>query len=117
MGELDEELSFKFSEKYYKRLDKLENDIYTKSNAIGKTGKRWMKSATIAELNKKVLLCDKAIQAFNKCKEFCNSKGYGGKRYFIDNWERCHNSKNSCFSYIDSILELKDELLIYISKN
>lgn len=48
-----------------------------------------------------------SIKAFNELKEFCYSKGKGGKIYFDDMWLHCHNSKNQCFSFKDSI---KDSL-------
>ena len=44
-------------------------------------------------------------------KKFCYSKGEGGKIFFDDRWEYCHNSKNPCFSYIQSTLDKKAFLL------
>lgn len=37
------------------------------------------------------------IEYFDEFKEMCYSSGEGGKLYFQDMWEHCHNSKNDAF--------------------
>ena len=43
------------------------------------------------------------IETFDKYKNIFYSKGEGGKLYFQDMWEHCHNSKNECFSWRDNL--------------
>lgn len=114
--EKEEELSFNFSMRYSDVLSKLENNIYDNAENVGKAGIRWIKSATQDELIDKIKACDAVINSFEKCKKFCYGKGKGGTIYFQDMWEYCHNSKNQQFSYIDSFVELKEELQDYLQE-
>lgn len=111
-----DDISFKFSEKYGDKISEFENEIYTSASAIGGTGVRWLKKATVEELEEKIALCNVCIEAFNAFKDFCYSKGNGGKYYFQDMWERLSNSKTKCFSYIDSVIEQKRDLETALSK-
>lgn len=45
------------------------------------------------------------IEYFDEFKEMCYSHSEGGKLYFQDMWEHCHNSKNECFSWRDNLLK------------
>lgn len=45
------------------------------------------------------------IKAFDKYKKIFYDQGAGGKLYFQDMWEHCHNSKNECFSWRDNLLK------------
>ena len=94
----------------------MENNIYDNAENVGKAGIRWIKSATQDELIDKIKACDAVINSFEKCKKFCYGKGKGGTIYFQDMWEYCHNSKNQQFSYIDSFVELKEELQDYLQE-
>lgn len=105
-----DDISFNFSQKYSEQIEDFESEIYQTASAIGKTGVRWLKKATKEEIQAKIILCDKCIEAYNKFRIFCSGKGKGGTYYFQDMWERLHNSKNACFSYIDSVLEQKSML-------
>lgn len=115
--EKEENMSFEFSEKYSEKLTILEDAIYEAAQNIGNTGKRWLKNATKEEILEKIKLCDFAINTFNECKKFCYGKGKGGTIYFQDMWEMCHNSKSPCFSYIDNIVETKNELTEHLKNN
>lgn len=50
------------------------------------------------------------IAHYEQFKDFCYSKGIGGKLYFQDMWEHCHNSKNPDFDYIDTFKEKLEKL-------
>lgn len=50
------------------------------------------------------------LKAFFEFKEFCYSDGEGGRIYFQDMREYCHNSKNPCFSFSDRIHEAIEDL-------
>ncbi|WP_394011272.1 hypothetical protein [Anaerococcus cruorum] len=45
------------------------------------------------------------IEYLDEFKEICYSHSEGGKLYFQDMWEHCHNSKNECFSWRDNLLK------------
>ena len=45
------------------------------------------------------------IKAFDKYKKIFYDQGTGGKLYFQDMWEHCHNSKNECFSWRDNLVK------------
>ena len=55
----------------------------------------------------------KSILAFDDFKNFCFSKGKGGRLYFEDSWLNCHNSNNARFSYRDQIVENLDNICEY----
>lgn len=46
----------------------------------------------------------RAIELFDKAREWHYKKGRGGKICFQDDWEYCHNSKKECFSYRDDMV-------------
>lgn len=46
--------------------------------------------------------CHKAIDAFESFRNYCYKKSKDGQIYFNDMWEHYHNSKDPCFSYIQS---------------
>lgn len=107
--EKEERFSFNFTCKHGSKLSKHETILYNSVSNIGKCGNRWMKKASIEELQDKIEKCNIAITVFNTFKSFCYQTK-GGTIYFQDMWEYCHNSKSECFSYIDSVLELKTKL-------
>lgn len=105
-----DDMTFNFSQKYAEQIEKHESAIYQTASEIGKTGVRWVKTATKEEIETKIELCERCIQAYNLFKAFCGKKGKSGTYYFQDMWEQLHNSKSACFSYIDSVLEQKSML-------
>lgn len=89
--EHERELRSLFSRKYRDTIDIFESKIY------------------IADLkNLKSLQAN--LKAFYEFKEFCYSDGEGGRIYFQDMWEYCHNSKNPCFSFSDRIHKAIEDL-------
>lgn len=60
-------------------------------------------------IDDKIELCNKAIHLFYEHKKFC-SQSEGGKLYFADHWEHCHNSRRECFSFIERTEELLKDL-------
>lgn len=106
LSDHEEELADKFHSRYFNEIRKIESVINEETDLTG---------LHISELDPEVLAlalekCNRRIEAFEKLKTFCQSKGKGGALYFKDMWESCHNSQNPCFSYIDSTLELKEEI-------
>lgn len=99
----DEELKFQFMQKHgtgsQKRCDEFEN---LNRLAYEET-----------DLNKKIELLQQAIEAFETTKQWHYNHSKGAKLYFQDFWEHLHNSKCSCFSWVDSV---KNELEFQIQK-
>lgn len=57
-----------------------------------------IKNQSLCELNEQ-------IEAFDKYKKLFYDHGAGGRLYFQDTWEHCHNSKNECFSWRENLLK------------
>ena len=95
----EDELSYSFANKYYneiaKRVEKFETPYHN--------------SFSEQDLSKKIMLLEQSITEFDKCKNFCYSKGKGGTIYFQDMYEYLHNTRNECFSYRDMILGSLEE--------
>lgn len=89
----EKDLSFNFSVKYSDEIQRFDDDIYLQVSKIRK----------INNIDHKIMQCQKAIDVFYKAKACCYNKGKGGTIYFQDMWEHLHNSKNSNFSYIESV--------------
>lgn len=99
--ELEEELAFNFSYQYKDEIERLENLIVSEANKI-----KHLKDTT-----EKIRQCQKAIKTFEAMRTFCYSKGDAGKLYFDDMWEHCHNSKSECFSFIQPIKNILNDLI------
>lgn len=93
--ESEKELDFNFFFKYKDEIEKYENLIYA-----------FMESNFIEDTVKSIL-------AFDDFKNFCFSKGKGGRLYFEDSWLNYHNSNNARFSYRDQIVENLDNICEY----
>lgn len=93
--EEEKELDFHFFYKYKDEIEKYENLIYS-----------FLDSDLIEDTVKSIL-------AFDDFKNFCFSKGKGGRLYFEDSWLNCHNSNNARFSYRDQIVENLDNICEY----
>ena len=107
----EQELSFEFAEKYSSEALLAEEAIHEKVQNAARAYKKCSKTARIEDIRKGIILIDDAINAYNNWKNFCYSHGEGGKIYFDDFWELCHNSNSPCFSYISGCLEEKNLLL------
>lgn len=89
----EEELAVEFFKKNKVQINKYENEFYEAiGNAYAGTNEEQIKS------------CIKSIEIWDKYKEWCY-KTKGGTIHFQDKWEHCHNTNNTCFSYIDDIRE------------
>lgn len=111
----EEDLSFSFTQVHANKLCQLEESLYNFSNQIGKVSKKWLKIATNEDILLVIENCQNAIKAYEDLKQFCYAKSKGGQIYFQDMWECCHNSKNPCFSYIDSTIDLLTELQDFLN--
>lgn len=96
----EEELKDNFYFEHYEQLRLAENEIYEAVRQV-KTFED--------NIDDKIELCNKAICIFYDHKKFC-SQSEGGKLYFADYWEHCHNSRKGCFSFIEDTEELLKEL-------
>lgn len=96
----EDELSFEFSQEYSQDIDKLEKVIYEGMN---------FDKSNLDEIKQSIDKCNKSIQAYYELKKFCY-KSRGGKIYFQDMWEFCHNSKNNCFEYVEQLYNTKEYL-------
>lgn len=95
----EENLISDFYTEFEQTLSLAEEKLYRLANDIshGKT------------LDERILNVRKVISHYEHFKNFCYSKGSGGRMYFDDMWEHCHNSKNPDFSYIDQFKELLEK--------
>ena len=98
--EKEEDLSFNFSQKWETAISKYENAIYNEAAKVG----------TLDTVDENIEQCHITIDAFESFRDYCYKKSKGGKIYFEDMWECCHNSKNPCFSYIQSTKDYLNEL-------
>lgn len=96
----EDELSYEFSQEYSQDIDKLEKIIYEGMN---------FNESDLNEIKQSIYKCNKSIQAYYELKKFCY-KHKGGKIYFQDMWEFCHNSKNDCFEYVEQLYDTKKYL-------
>ncbi len=99
--ECEENLSFKFIEKYGHQVDNLTEKFESAYENAYKT----------KDLDERILLLNESLKAFEKAKKFCYSKGKGGTIYFQDMWEHLHNSQNECFSYLSNIEDSLEECI------
>lgn len=88
----ERKLRSEFHRKHYPIIEDFENRIYISDKADYKK------------------LKDNLI-AYDEFQKFCYSNGDGGKLYFQDMWEYCHNSKNDCFSHKETILKCMQNYL------
>ena len=96
----EEKLKDNFYFEHYEQLRLVDNEIY---EAV-------QQAKTFEDnIDDKIELCNKAIRIFYDHKKFC-SQSEGGKLYFADYWEHCHNSRKECFSFIEDTEELLKEL-------
>ena len=113
----DEELMLQFSQKYETELNQVIDNFEVP----------YLKMNDVDDYDEKLALLNIARKEYFKAKEFCYSKGRGGKLYFRDMYERLHNSKNTCFSYEDMInnsikgiietKKIREQLLNLIKEN
>ena len=88
----DKKLRNEFSQKNYSIIQDYENRIYISDKA---------------DYNK----LKSNLASYDEFKKFCYGNGDGGKIYFQDMWEFCHNSKNDCFSFKETILKYMQNFL------
>lgn len=88
----ERKLKGEFHRKHYQIVEDFENRIYISDKADYKK------------------LKDNLI-AYDEFQKFCYDNGDGGKLYFQDMWEHCHNSKNDCFSHKETILKCMQNYL------
>lgn len=103
IGSKDDELEFRFMQRHgaesQKRCDK-----FTDLND---------QAFSEIDLNKKIELLRQAVDAFESAKQWHYNYSKGAKIYFQNFWERLHNSRCECFSWVDSV---KDNLEYCILK-
>lgn len=105
----EQELSFKFSQKYRTVLDEKEAMIYDLDEEITQIRKQPKKFKNYSK-DKIINLCEREIEAYNALKEFCYNSGEGGALYFQNMWEYCHHDWNDCFPFIKNTLKYYEEL-------
>lgn len=86
-SESEKKLKNAFLNKHYDQINSYEDKIYG--------------DKSIEEIER----LKSQIEAFDEFKKFANSKGKGGKLYFVDMWENNHNSQKECFSFRDTLEE------------
>lgn len=57
------------------------------------------------DIDKKIVLLQQAIEAFEAAKQWHYNYSNGAKIYFQEFWERLHNSRSNCFSWVDPVKE------------
>lgn len=103
-SEREEKLKHDFFCKYYQqnsKLDSLEDRLLE------------LRSIAMKEKNRdeKIIKLNESLECYDKIRKFCDSEGEGGKLYFEDMWEHCHNSSDPDFSYGNTMIELRNELI------
>lgn len=93
-SEYEKQLSFDFSFNNRQIIDRYEALMINE-------GKPFDSSVDVLS---NINICEASLQAFNDLKQFCY-QSEGGKIYFQDMWEYCHNSKNECFAWSDNLKE------------
>lgn len=96
----EEELEDDFFIKYYEQFQPIEHEMI-ETIQQAKTFK--------GNIDEKIELCNKAINLFYDLKKFC-SRSKGGKLYFADTWEHCHNSRSEDFSFTEETEKLLVDL-------
>ena len=91
----ERELEYKFVSRYGEQSDKICDTFLSIADQV-------YNADTIDEKLNLLYLC---VDAFEKAKSWHYKKSKGAMLWFQDNWEHCHNSRNSCFSWINSELE------------
>ncbi len=87
----EKQLRSQFSEENFDYLRKKTNEITDLSIKANET---------ITDIDTTISDCNKAIKVFYDLKNFCYQTE-GGKIYFQNMWEYCHNSQNPCFCFIE----------------
>lgn len=90
----EERLSSDFYCRYSSAINAYENQIYNDGKPF---------DDNLGVLNC-VSACNESLKALNNLKLFCY-QSEGGRIYFQDHWEHCHNSKNECFAWSDNLKE------------
>ncbi|BFN03869.1 hypothetical protein [Clostridium tetani] len=107
----EEELKTNFLLKYSQEVKDYEDTFYSSNLKIHK----------IDDIDLRIKQYELSIELLKNFKEFCCSKSIGGKLYFEDMWEHCHNIKKPDFKFIDKLYEELDDLKnnkdFYINKN
>lgn len=91
--------SFKFSFDNRSKISKYETDIYNDGRPYDNT----------LSIDERIEACGSSIRAFYILKDFCYQTN-GGKIYFQDMWEYCHNSREECFSFVDHLTAQLEKL-------
>ncbi|MDD6710072.1 MAG: hypothetical protein PUE26_07990 [Ruminococcus sp.] len=95
----EKEASGNFSSEHSSEINFYENKIYNDSLAFNRK----------ISIDDRIIACQQSIDAYYEFKAFCY-KSYGGKIYFQDMWEYCHNIKSECFSYLECLTEELEKL-------
>lgn len=53
----------------------------------------------------KLSLLQQSVTVYNAAKDWHYCKSKGAKLWFQDNWEYCHNTKSTCFAWVDNIIK------------
>lgn len=98
----EKELSTHFHLDNHSTIEAYENQIYN-------DGKPFNNDLGVLDC---ITACNSSLSAYNSLKQLCY-RSEGGKIYFQDRWEYCHNSKTECFAWSDSL----QERLEYLNRN
>lgn len=108
----EKDLSFDFLQKYKLIINKMEEIIYNYDEEVVKIKKSKKYASNFSKKEIKEI-CIKEIKAYNQLRDFCYTKGAGGKLYFQDMWEYCHYNWDDCFEFIETtkkyLLEIEKE--------
>jgi hypothetical protein len=98
----EEQMKRAFSKEYYEIITKIKKIIYEEIR----------KAKVIKDPEIQFEQCMIAIKTYELARLFCYSKGQGGRIYFDDLYEHCHNSKNPCFSFLEDTVSKMDSLFL-----
>lgn len=103
--EREEELSFQFFYKHGEKSQKL-CDMFLDLNR---------QAYQTNSPEERLALLHQCVDAFNKAKDWHYKYSKGGMIWFQDNWEYCHNSRNVCFNWINSVIDNIKEVELEIN--
>lgn len=99
-SERDEDLMYRFTETHG-----------AKSDALCEAFENlYQEASQEKDIDNKIEKLQACVAAFEKAKDWHYKRSKGGMMYFQDNWEYLHNSRNECFSWVDSVTDEIDFL-------
>ncbi len=106
-SEKEQNISFRFYETHKSKIDFMEKEIYNAEKFAHRFINKYERNQILFEELEKE--CNLLFKSYEDMKRYCYSVGRGGKIYFQDMWEYCHNDYNDCFEFIKPTQEYLEQ--------